>query len=89
MQKNTLEIAVGKKSSEKECGQAAAVIESGSREGQEHKETGLGQYSLDLEPNSDHFEHGSVCYCLYINVSLMFLHWEGLECSPGWEEKRC
>lgn len=62
LQKNTLEIAVGEKtSSEEECGQEAdAVIGSGSPEGGEHRSTGRGPYSLDLEPNSEHCEHGSI-----------------------------
>lgn len=88
VQKNTLEIAIGEKSSENESGQAAAVIGSGSREGQEHKEPGPEQYSLDLEPNTDHVKHSSVCHRLCVIVSLMFLYWEGFECSPGWEEKK-
>lgn len=72
-----------------ECGQAAVVLGSSSPESQEHKETGLEQDSLPLEASADHFGHGSACHCLYINASLMFLYWEGLECSPGWEGERC
>jgi hypothetical protein len=72
-----------------QCGQAVVVLGSGSPKGQEHKETGLEQDSLALEPDTDHFGCGSACHRLYINASLMFLYWEGLECSPGWEGKRC
>lgn len=57
-----------------QCGQAVVVLGSGSPKGQEHKETGLEQDSLALEPDTDHFGCGSACHRLYINASLMFLY---------------